>query len=169
MSDAALQSPNQYCSFSKHRKEEEHWLWTEGILGKIGRYGAKRPDKDGCRYLRPLYANMERSAKASQCHSGLCWFAEPEQSAKRSRRHGSLNVIHNPFWPREMKCVCLSVCYVMCLAGFESSSQRWARHRFNYAVIECDSLITKGRMWGLISTPRAAGSAQDDRTNRFLE
>lgn len=129
----------------------------------------RKQDKDGCCYLRPLYANMERSAKASQCHSGLCWFSEPEQSAKRSRRPCSLNVIHNPFWPQEMKCVCLSVCYVMCLARFESSSQRWARHRFNYAAIECDSLITKGRMRSLISTPRAAGSAQDDRTNRFLE
>lgn len=40
--------------------------------------------------------------------------------------------------------------------------------RFNFAVIECDSLITKGRMRGLISTPRAAGSAQDYSGNRYL-
>lgn len=41
-------------------------------LGGGGQYKAKRQDKDSCYFLRPLYTNMERSAKATQCHTGLC-------------------------------------------------------------------------------------------------
>lgn len=63
--------------------------------------------------------------------------------------------------------VSASPCRRFCLSG--CVCQRWARRRFNYAVIECDSLITKREMWGVISMPGVVGSAQDGRTNRHLE
>lgn len=133
----------------------------ERLGGGIGQYKAKIQDKDSCYFLRPLYTNMERSAKATQCHTGLCWFTDPEQSAKWSRRPGSLNVIVHPFWPQEMPLCAL--CYI------SDQVRASGEQRFNFAVIECDSLITKGRTWSLISTPRAAGSAQDYHANRYLE
>lgn len=87
-------------------------------------------------------------------------------SIKRSRQVSFLNVIHNPFWLQEMKSFCFSYCVLSC---FESSSRQWASQRFNYALNECDSLITKGKMVGLISPLWAVASAQDDHTNCYLE
>lgn len=63
-------------------------------------------------------------------------------------------------------CVCVGqgVRQVMCLSG---SLLAGKMQRFNYAVIECDSLMTKGKMWGLIFSPGAVGFVEDGRRNRY--
>lgn len=110
--DTAQQRHDQYSSFCncgwKENIDCEHGE-SQGNEGDTGPCCTRRRDKDNCCYLRPLYTTMERSAKATKCHSGLCWTAEPEQSVNWSRQAGSLNVIHNPSWPQEMKCVFFSV------------------------------------------------------------
>lgn len=81
-----LRSADQYCSLcnggwihfftqgeSQEKEGDTGWFWTW------------KQDKDSY-YLRPLYTNMKRSSIATQCHCGLCWTAEPEQSVKQSRR-----------------------------------------------------------------------------------
>lgn len=148
------------------RMEREHWLWTHGLSGKTGRYMEQKTRQ---RQLLLPQAISHKHGKVSQSHPVPLW------PVLRCRaRHKALSVTDRPLsWMsytilRAHRIWNVSAS-LMRPSGFESSSRRWARQRFNYAVIECDSLITKGKMWGLISTPRAVASARDDRTNRYLE
>lgn len=99
---------DQYCSFCncglKENIDFEHGE-SRGKERDTRPCWTRRRDKDDCCYLGPLYTNTKSSARATQCHSGLCWTAEPEQSVKQSIQASFLNVIHNPFWPQEVKCV----------------------------------------------------------------
>lgn len=88
---------------------------SQGKEDDTGRLWTWTQDKDNRYCLRPLCKNMKRSAIATQCHCGLCWTAEPEQSVKQSRRTSFLNVIRDPFRPQEMKCLCLCLPDWLCI------------------------------------------------------
>ena len=159
----------------------EHWLvkwwisWAGGGGNQGGAGAVFQTERRGQRRPRWPRVSLHKHAKVSQSVLVALRCVELQNQNKESSGVACfLNVTEKPFWKQEMKCVCLSQCVCVCacgcvcLPGIKSHIQRWVRQRFNYPVIECDSLITKGEMWGLISTPEAAGSAKDDHTNRYL-
>lgn len=82
---SARRSPGRYRSFCNR------W-WKENIDPEHGRSLGKEDDRDDCCGLRLLYTMCKRSACGTQC----CWAV-------------LFNIIPDPFWPQEMKSVCLSV------------------------------------------------------------
>lgn len=145
--------------------------WKENIdcehgesRGKQGDTRSRRQDKDKYCFLCSCTQTWKGQPKPRSATVARVDLQNHRNKAKRAGRFLECHTQSSPATGNETRLLLLCVCLALNLPA-----RRWARHRFNYAVIECDSLITKGKMWGLISTPRAVASARDDRTNRYLE
>lgn len=130
-SNAARYRPGQYCSLCNRR-------WKENIDCEHGesrvKEGDTRPcwtrgqDKDNGCYLTPPNTNMERSAKATQGHSGPCDLQN--QNKLLSRADGPVSWMSHTILSGHRKWnVFMSLCCRLCvwLGASVPATEEWGR------------------------------------------
>lgn len=116
-------------------------------------------------WVKSGYKDGARTAAVTSALCTWIWEGHPEPTGAaraqvdlRNQNKKALSTADGPAPQMSLSILCghrkLYVSFAMSHIGIVSFRWRWEIHSFNYALIESDWLISKGRRrWGLISTP----------------